>query len=98
MQSPHPDNPMPYGVYFIVAFMLGTAVSGLAVNLLHGVSMTWPVPARLAVALSPLVFGAAYGARAFAFGRAEKLTLRQALRRAIPFMSAGGGAGTGDAR
>lgn len=89
MQTPHPDNPMPYGAYFIVAFMLGTAVSGLAVNFLHEVSMSWPVAARLAVALSPMVFGAAYGARAFTFGRAEKLTLRQALRRGIPFMSSG---------
>jgi hypothetical protein len=24
MQTPHPHNPMPYGVYFIVAFALGT--------------------------------------------------------------------------
>ena len=80
---PHPDNPMPYGVYFIVAFMLGTSVAGLVVNLFHTMSMSWPVEARLAVAVSPLIFGAAYGARVFTFGRNEKLTLKQALRRGV---------------
>ena len=82
-QPPHPDNPMPYGVYFIVAFMLGASVAGVVVNLFHEMSMSWPVEARLAVAVSPLVVGAAYGARVFTFGRAEKLTLRQALRRGV---------------
>jgi hypothetical protein len=82
-QSPHPDNPMPYGVYFIVAFMLGTSAAGLIVNLFHTMSMGWPVEARLALAVSPLIVGAAYGARVFTFGRAEKLTLKQALRRGI---------------
>ena len=79
----HPDNPMPYGVYFIVAFMLGTSVAGLVVNLFHTMSMGWPVEARLAVAVSPLIFGAAYGARVFTFGRNEKLTLKQALLRGV---------------
>ena len=74
---------MPYGVYFIVAFMLGTSVAGLVVNLFHTMSMSWPVEARLAVAVSPLIFGAAYGARVFTFGRNEKLTLKQALRRGV---------------
>jgi hypothetical protein len=81
---------MPYGVYFIVGFVMGLIGWGFVVNLLHSAAMTWPVAARLALALSPFVVGAALGARAFAFGRAEKLTLKQALRRASG-LSAGPG-------
>jgi hypothetical protein len=91
MQTPHPHNPMPYGVYFIVAFALGTIGAGFVVNLLHSAAMSWPVGARLGLAVSPFIVGAAYGARAFAFGRADKLTLKQALRRAIPGLPAGPG-------
>ena len=89
MAAPHPHNPMPYGLFFIVGFLLGTVAAGFAVNLLHGYALAWPVEARLALAVSPFVVGAAYGARVFAFGRAERLTLKQALRRGIPGMSAG---------
>ena len=74
---------MPYVVYFLVAFMLGQVVSGVVVKLFQGMSMSWPVEARLAGAVSPRIFGAAYGARVFTFGRNEKLTLKQALRRGI---------------
>lgn len=86
MAAPHPDNPMPYGIYFIAGFILGAVACGLAVSLLRDLSMAWPVGARMGLALSPLVVGAFYGARVFTFGRAGKLGLKQALRRGLPGM------------
>lgn len=82
-QRPHANNPMPYGAYFVLGFMLGTIGGALAVAPLRDLSLDWPVGARLALAVSPLVLGAAYGARVFTFGRAERLSVRAALRRGL---------------
>ncbi len=82
-RAPHPHNPMPYGLYFLLAFLMATVAGGVAVSLLHDMAMEWPVSVRLGLAVAPLVLGALYGARVFTFGRVEKLTLRQALRRGL---------------
>lgn len=78
-------SPRPYGLYFMAGFIVGTFACGLASMALRPFADAWPVPLRLGVALAPFVLGLAYGARAFAFGRAERLGLGAAMKRALPF-------------
>jgi hypothetical protein len=69
----------------MAGFIVGTFACGLASMALRPFADAWPVPLRLGVALAPFVLGLAYGARAFAFGRAERLGLGAAMKRALPF-------------
>ena len=79
------ENPnRPYGLYFLIGFVLGVVGWGLVVTPFRDLTLDWPVAARAVVMLSPLVVGAAYGARVFTFGRDEKLPLGRALKRGLP--------------
>ena len=79
-----PDNARPYGLYFIIGFVVGTAVCMALSAALRPFADAWPLGVKLGIALAPFVLGLAYGARMFAFGRAEQLTVRAAMRRALP--------------
>jgi len=80
-----PDNARPYGLYFIIGFIVGTAACMALSAPLRVFADAWPLALKLAMALAPFVLGLAYGARMFAFGRAEQLDVRAALLRALPF-------------
>ena len=80
-----PDNARPYGLYFIIGFIVGTAACMALSAPLRVFADVWPLALKLAMALAPFVLGLAYGARMFAFGRAEQLDVRAALLRALPF-------------
>ncbi len=80
-----PDNARPYGLYFIIGFIVGTAACMALSAPLRVFADTWPLALKLAMALAPFVLGLAYGARMFAFGRAEQLGVRAAMLRALPF-------------
>ena len=86
MNAPKPHQQShPYGVYFIIGVVLGTASTMVLTSLLRPLLIDTPTWVRLIVAVSPFIVGAAYGARTFTFGRHGALTLRSALRRALPF-------------
>ena len=80
-----PDNARPSGLYFIIGFIVGTTVCMALSAPLRVFADAWPLALKLAMALAPFVLGLAYGARMFAFGRAEQLGVRAAMLRALPF-------------
>jgi len=79
-----PDNARPYGLYFIIGFIVGTAACMALSAPLRVFADAWPLALKLAMALAPFVLGLAYGARMFAFGRAEQLGVRAAMLRELP--------------